>query len=122
MRGTLRRARERRLTPRRIVAPEEAGSASPLRVRQGTRSPASRRVAKKTKEKVSVRPRVSKKFVKLKQHYMSISHKMTPVDARNLVDNRQRPARNKEGRSTVGGRVVRWPWVIFQCRDVLQFG
>ena len=22
----------------------------------------------------------------------------------------------------VGGRVVRWPWVNFQCRDVLQFG
>ena len=22
----------------------------------------------------------------------------------------------------VGGRVVRWPWVIFQCRGVLQFG
>ena len=23
---------------------------------------------------------------------------------------------------SVGGRVVRWPWVIFQCRGVLQFG
>ena len=22
----------------------------------------------------------------------------------------------------VGGRVVRWPWVNFQCRGVLQFG
>ena len=21
----------------------------------------------------------------------------------------------------VGGRVVRWPWVIFQCRGILQF-
>ena len=54
-------------------------------------------MAKKQRRKFPCALGCHKKFVKLKQHYMSKAHKMTPEDAWNLVDNRQRPARNKEG-------------------------
>ena len=68
-----------------------------LKVRQGTRSPASRKVAKKERTRFPCVLECHKKFATLK-HYMSKAHKMTREDARRLVNGRPRLSRNKEGR------------------------
>ena len=39
-----------------------------------------------------------------------------------IRDTLQKPGRNMSARGGGGGRVVRWCWVNFQCRGVLQFG
>ena len=71
-----------------------------LRVRQGTRSPASRKVAKKERTRFPCVLECHKKFVKLK-HYMSKAHKMTREDARRLVNDRPRLSRKRGSLSAV---------------------
>ena len=59
--------------------------------------------------RVSKRGITERKRAKIENPYLNAQYEFTYLISRKSF-------------KRVGGRVVRWPWVIFQSRGVLQFG